>query len=460
MTADVSHAIAEFVATTPAASIPQEVRAQALHTVADTYATTLAGRGQPVTAVVWEGVEGWAAPARSQVVHQPDARVDPPTAALVNGVAAHALDFDSISFAVSGFIGSALAASLTALADDARDGYAGADVLTAYCLGWEAAAAIARGINPLHYAKGWHPTSTMSGLAAALGCSRLLGLSVEQTSMALGIAVSEASGVKTMIGNMTNAFHVGKAARNGVIAARLAASGFVAHPAALEADQGFLNLFNGRGEYDVEAITGSVGRRWDLTDPGPVFKVYPCCGLVHTAIEAVIALRKEHGLHPDDITAIGVRVHEYVPRVMHVDVPLDGYAAKFSIPYCVAAALRDGTVTLGSFRAVDPELVAIGELVDVGVHPELTGGETFFGNEFTEVRIETRTGTHEQRRRRLDNAGTGGIAEDVLERKLADCLQFAGVPEESAAGEFQRLLRLDGDGRWALWCQAADRPAG
>lgn len=451
MSAAVSRAIAEFVATAPANAIPPHVRTQALRTVADTYATAFAGRGEPVTSVVWDGLRPWAAPARSRTVLGSEARADPPTAALVNGVAAHALDFDSISFAVSGFIGSALTAALTALADDADDGYAGADVLTAYCVGWEAAAAIARGINPLHYAKGWHPTSTLSGLAAALACARLLGLTADQTAMALGIAVSEASGVKTMIGNMTNAYHVGKAARNGVVAARLAARGFAAHPAALEADQGFLNLFNGRGEYDIQAITGSLGSHWDLAEPGPIFKIYPCCGLVHTAIETVIALREEHGLDPADVRSARVLVHEYVPRVMHVDVPHDGYAAKFSIPYCVAAALRDGDVTLGSFFAVDPELVEIGRRVEVAVHPELVGGDTFLRHEFTELEIETATGTHRRRSQRLDNTGTGGIDDGALVAKLRDCLQQAGGEPARADAEAARLLSLDGDGRWELW---------
>jgi 2-methylcitrate dehydratase PrpD len=375
---------------------------------------------------------------------------DPPTAALVNGVAGHCLDFDPISVAVSGFLGSALTASLTALAEDRDEGYPGADVLTAYILGWEAAAAIARGINPLHYAKGWHPTATLSGFAAAMACSRLLGLNPEQTAMALGVAVSEASGVKTMIGNMTNAFHVGKAARNGIVDAQLAASGFTAHPAALEADQGFLNLFQGPGSYDAGTICDTLGQQWDLTDPGPAFKIYPCCGLVHTGIEAAIALRREHRLSTADIRAVRVMVHEYVPRVMRVREPDHGYAGKFSIPYCIAAALRDGGVTLATFERVDPELVELSRRVEVVVHPDLMGGDTFFAREFTEVQIETDGQTLRRRRQRMDNAGTGCLTDDALMGKLNECLSLAAAPT-NATDTFERLAQLDSSRAWGLW---------
>jgi 2-methylcitrate dehydratase PrpD len=450
MTAEVTRAIAAFVAETPGDAIPAGARQQAARTVVDSYATAVAGSGQSVTEVVWESLRDWTGPGRCHVVRDPGASADPPTAALVNGVAAHCLDFDTISFAVSGFIGSALTAALTALADDSGDGYASSDVLTAYCLGWEGAAAVARGVNPLHYAKGWHPTATMSGLASALACSRLLGLDAERTAMALGVAVSEASGVKTMIGNMTNAFHVGKAARNGVVAARLAGGGFVSHPAALEATQGFLNLFNGEDGHDRDVIVDSLGSCWDLTDPGPVFKIYPCCGLIHTGIEAVADLRTQHALDVRDVRAVRVLVHAYVPDVMHVDVPMDGYGGKFSIPYCIAGALRDGGVTLSTFAGVDPELVAIGGRVQVSVHPDLTDGDTFFGEEFTEVHIETAADTLVLRRQRLANTGTGGISDDVLAAKVNDCFAYSGGhagPRDTAG----LLADLDTATRWSLW---------
>jgi len=324
-------------------------------------------------------------------------------------------------------------------------------VLTAFCLGWEVAAAVGRGVNTLHYAKGWHPTATLGLLAATAAACRLEGFDPAQTATALGIAVSEASGVKTMIGNMLNPWHTGKSARNAVVATRLTRAGFQGHPGALEADQGFLNLFNGPGQWDAGRITDGLGRRWDLDRPGPVFKIYPCCGLIHSGLDAVLALRAERRLRPEDVSSVEVRVHEFVPRVMHVDVPADGYAAKFSIPYCVGTALLAGAVGLDAFRDVDSRVVEYGRRVRTEVHPDLHGGETFLEREFTEVTLETAGGPLTRRVNRVQNRGSGdNFALGDLRSKFGDCLAHAGLGG-AAAGEWERLLAAGGDEAWDLW---------
>lgn len=444
-------AIAHFVADTPADAIPAIVRQRAMLTLIDTYGTTVAGLADDAPRVIRDSLLPWSAAGPSVVAGLPDRRTDPATAALLNAAAAHTLDYDSISFAVSGFIGSATACALAALADASDTAPLGYDVLTAYCLGWEGAAALSRGINPLHYSKGWHPTSTMGGFAATLAACRFLGLDAEATAMAIGIAVSEASGVKTMIGNMINAWHVGTSARNGVVAAQLASQGFGAHPAALEADQGFLNLFNGPGNYDIDAIVSSLGVKWDLLDPGPIFKVYPCCGLIHSALDAVLTLRSENGLDASEVRSAEVLVHEFVPRVMHIEVPQSGYAAKFSIPYCIATGLIDGSVDLGSFDVVRPEVVELGRRVRYGVHPDLHGGETFLAAEFTDVKLDTDRGVFEARVERMTNRGTvPNLVVEDLEAKLADCIRHSGMDLDPSM-VWSRLGSIDEDTAWTYW---------
>ncbi len=441
--------VAAFVAETPASAIPAKVRERAVFTIADTFATTAAGVGEPSSVTLRGALLDWAAPGPSTVVGS-SRRADPPTAALLNSASAHALDYDSISFAVSGFVGSATIAAIAALVEDGHVA-SGEDVVTAYCLGWEGAAAIARGVNPLHYAKGWHPTATLGRFAAALGACRLLGLDAEQTAMALGVAVAESSGVKTMIGNMLNAYHVGTGARVGVVAARLAAGGFVSNPSALEAEQGFFNLYNGRGNYDSEAVVTSLGQTWDLVNPGPIMKVYPCCGLIHSGLDAVISLVVENNLDVGDITDVEVLVHEYVPGVMHVDVPETGYGAKFSIGYCIAAGLRDRRCDLSSFASVDEGLVELGRIVRTSVHPDLHGGETFLGKEFTEVRIQTRQGLLVRRVERMANRGTGeNFSPEDLSAKFADCLAYGGVTADPGVA-WSRFADLDSAAPFAYW---------
>lgn len=447
--AGVTRALAEFVAQTPAAAIPAAVRETAIDTIIDSYATLLAGYREPTAATIRAGLLPGAGTGRAVVVGGDGRTVDPASAALCNAAAAHALDYDSYSFAVSGFVGSAALFALAALADEGE--FSGSDVLTAYCLGWEAAAALARALNPEHYAIGWHPTATHSGFAAAFAACRLLGLDVDQTVAAMSAVTSETSGVKIMIGNMINGYHVGKAARNGLNAALLARAGFVGHPDPIEHVQGLFALFAGpSGAFPERTIT-SLGQRWDLIDPGPIFKIYACCGLVHSALDGVIALCTEHDINPAEVTRVIVAVHEFVPKVMQVGHPDTGYAGKFCIPYCVAAALRDRRAGLAAFDAVDPALVGLGERVDVRVHPDLRGGDTFFDKEFTDVRIETARGSFDRRVHRLSCRGTGSLRRSELFDKFGECLAHGDAEGVEPAAAFDRLSGMDATEGWTLW---------
>lgn len=443
-----SRAVAEFIAAFPAAEVPATVRANALATIVDAYGTALAGVQEPGPSTLVDALAPTAGPGESRVLAMPDRRVDPASAALFNASAAHALDYDAISFAVSGFVGSPALFALAALADEGD--FTGEEVITAYCLGWEAAAALGRVLNPEHYALGWHPTATLGGFAATAACARLLGLDPEQTVAALSVVTSEASGVKIMIGNMLNSWHVGKAARNGVNAARLARAGFVGHHAPLEWEQGFLRLFAGPSGPATDRLD-ALGEIWDLGEPGPVFKVHACCGLIHSGLDAVVLAQQESGFTLEDVTQVRVLVHEYVPKVMHVTRPDSGYAAKFCVPYCVAAALRDGHARLSAFDRVDPELMAIGDMVRVEVHPQLVGGDNFFAKEFTEVEITTSGGVVTRRVDRMTNRGTGSLDQEALVGKFRECAQrYAHGPADPSAAVAE-ILGSDNTRRWTLW---------
>jgi 2-methylcitrate dehydratase PrpD len=426
-------ALVEFVVDTPESAIPARARANAIDTVVDAVATTWAGISEDGAAVIRDATLAVAPSGESRVAGRTE-RYDAASAALCNAAAAHALDYDAINFAVSGFVGSATVAALSAVAEE-RD-LAPRDVITSYCLGWEASAVLGRALNPEHYALGWHPTATLALMSATTALARLVGLDHDQTRAALSVAVSEASGVKIMIGNMLNAYHVGKAARNAITAVRFAAAGFVGNAQPLDAPQGFLALFAGPSGAQTEHALASVGTTWDLVDPGPVWKVHACCGLIHSAADVVRA---------------DVLVHAYVPKVMHVQHPTTGYAAKFCIPYCVAAAIRDGRAGLSDFDSVDPELVSIGERVSYGVHPDLQDGDTFFEKEFTDVRLHTTKGVFDQRVLRLQNRGTGSITDTTLREKFRECVSRTPAMARDADAEFDRIRAIDSADRWELW---------
>jgi 2-methylcitrate dehydratase PrpD len=451
----VSDSLAKFIAECPASAIPDAVRRQAVLAITENYALMTVGSTEGGPRALQASTAAWAAGGPCEVAGRPDLHVDPCTAAFLNGAAAHALDFDAISYGAVGFTGSAITAALAALAQVTP--ILGSDAVTAFCIGWEAGAALGRGINPLHYSKGWHPTATMALFAATAACCRVKGFNAKQTMDALSVAVADASGVKIMIGNMVNVFHVGKAARNAIVAATLAENGFVGHPDPFASTFGFLNVFQGEGTYDAELIGDSLGNPWDLAEPGAVFKVYPCCGLIHTGLDIIYELREEHNLAADDIKSVVVRLHEFVPGVMHVDVPTSGYAAKFSVPYTVALGLSRPRVGIEDFDEVDPAVVELGRLVSMEVHPDLHGGETFWEREFTEVEVVTSDGTFTKRKDRLKNLGIAATADTpAMKAKFDNCLiraASAGASGGDPDVQWARLAAMDSTAEWSLWNQ-------
>lgn len=435
--------LARFASQAACADLPQAVLAQAQLAIIDSVATVYAGLHETPVVLVREAALREGAPGPCTVIGV-GRSTSATAAALANGTAAHALDYDSISLSVSGFVASPVLFALLALAEAEPQPVSGRRLLQAFVAGWETEAAIARGLGVHHYAKGWHSTATLAHFGAAAGAARLLELDVDATRSALGFAASEASGLRTMIGNMTNPFHVGKAARNGVLAAQLARSGFRAEPSVIEHASGFAVAFNGRDQFDLAQMTAGLGTRWDLVDPGLVIKLYPCCGLVHSAIDAALDLRAAHALQAQDIERVEVAVHALVPPTMKFHQPATGYEAKFSTEFCIATALLEGAVRLEHFTAErigEPAMAALMPRISMVVHPELHGPETFLEREFSDVRVELRDGrSFTQRVARIANRGSRGrpATRELVRAKAADCI--AGSDRTEAAARALDML--------------------
>jgi len=438
--------LAEFAANLKYVDIPASVRARAVHAIIDAMGTVLAGLEEASVLQVRNLVAREMRAGQSTVLGT-SLRLAASGAAMANGAAAHALDYDNISLTVSGFVASPVLFALLAVAEE-EDSVSGARLLEAFVTGWEVESAIARGLGVHHYAKGWHSTSTLAHFGAAVGVGKLLGFDARQMQHAIGTAAAEASGMRTMLGNMLNPFHLGKAARNGVVAARLVQAGFTANPEVLETGWGFCEVFNGAGHYDLAAMTAAPGAPFDLVDPGLVIKVYPCCGLVHSALDGVLDLVAKHDIRPGQVQRVTVAVHELVPRTMRFDRPTTGYEAKFSTPFCVATALAERSVNLSHFsdaRAHDPALARLMEKVGMTVHPELRGNDTFLLKEFTDVTIKLLDGTcHTQRVPRIGNRGSRDrpVTLAELEAKFMDCA--CDYPDADAVQKaFGLLTRLE-----------------
>jgi 2-methylcitrate dehydratase PrpD len=270
-------------------------------------------------------------------------------AAVINGAASHALDFDDCNNTFGGHPSAPVLSALFAIADET--GASGRDFIAAYVAGFEAETKIALGVHFHHYTKGWHPTATLGVFGAAAACAHLLRLSEAQIAVALAIATSFSSGIKANFGTMMKPQHVGHSARNGLYAALLAREGYTANTAtAFEHKQGFFNVFNGEGTYDAAKIVPAWAAPFDIVEPGIAIKQYPCCGSTHPAIDAILMLARSHDIKPEQVERIDSWTH--ARRLEHTNrpdpkSPLD---AKFSVQYCLARALTARKILIEHFE--------------------------------------------------------------------------------------------------------------
>lgn len=269
-------------------------------------------------------------------------------AAFANGIAANVLDYDDCTDNLGGHPSAPILPALIALAEERSA--SGRDVLTAYVTGFELETALGRCVNFHHYEKGWHPTATLGVFGAAAACSRLLGLDAEQTTRALALCASLAAGVKSNLGSMGKPMHVGNCSRNGLFAAQLAAEGFTGNPDALEHPQGFLEVFNGRGNYSVERLFEKWGEPWEIEMPGIAVKQYPCCLSTQAAVDVMLELVTTHDLHADQVEAVEARVPALRLKHTNRPAPRSALDAKLSVHYVLARALTDRAVTLTHFE--------------------------------------------------------------------------------------------------------------
>jgi 2-methylcitrate dehydratase PrpD len=364
--------LAEFVRSIQLVECPEAARVQARRAALDSIGVMLAGASEPVAAIVRSvaRVEGGAPVC---TVLGSALRTSPTWAALCNGAAGHAHDFDDTNFALMGHPSVPLLA--TALACAEAEGADGSGVLLAYLIGFEVSAALGLALNPSHYTRGWHATATIGSIGCAAAAARLADLDPVGTAHALGIAASLASGLKENFGSMTKPYHAGHAALNAVTAVALARAGMTAAPTALEGSQGFAAAFGG-DKLGVGAFD-ELGREWQILRSGIAVKPYPSCALTHSAIDALIELRAAHGITPAQVEDVEVGVNHVVPEVLRHPAPTNALERKFSMPYCAAAALGRGAVGIDDFTdgpVRDAGVAALVPRVRMVVDPSLPDG--------------------------------------------------------------------------------------
>jgi 2-methylcitrate dehydratase PrpD len=341
-------------------ALPEPVRALARQCVLDYYGVALAGADDPLVAILLdELIEAGGNPQASLIGHSQ--RLPALSAALLNGAIGHALDYDDVNLAMPGHPSVAILPGLMALAE--RRQSSGRDVIAAFIAGYETACRIGSALRPGHYDLGFHATGTVGCFGAAAACARLLGLDAEATASALGVAGTQAAGLKSQFGTMCKPFHAGKASHNGLLAALLASRGFSSRPDIVECEQGFA-LTHGP-DFRPEAALADPPNGFHIL--ANLFKYHAACYLTHGPIETARAVRAQHGVTPERIARVTLKLDRSTDRVCNIPSPTDGLEAKFSLRQTVAMALAGvDTASLGAYSpatANDPDLVALREKV-------------------------------------------------------------------------------------------------
>lgn len=343
-------AIAAWIADVDLDELPRAARMLAIDGIRDCIAVAVAGSATEQARRVREVVTLLGGCAQASLLGT-GTKTSVTHAALVNGAAAHALDFDDTNHPLYGHPSCHLVPALLALAEWNRA--SGEDFLAAYLVGFELEVRLARAVNTAHYVSGWHATATLGTLGAAAAGARLLALPAPVTGHALGIAASLAGGLRENIGTDTKPLHAGLAAERGVKAALLARAGLTASSTALSGCFGFCSVLGGGEPPRLQELDAArFGEPWQITEPyGLGIKQFPSCAATHAAVEA--ALDAAGGpVRGDDIVRVRVGTNELAPRVLVYRRPTTGLEAKFSLEHCIAVALLDGRVDLDHFEDV------------------------------------------------------------------------------------------------------------
>lgn len=408
----------------------------------DAIGVALAGRMENATRILLDTPGVATAPGRS-LVFGTATRTSALEAALVNGTAAHALDYDDFSSIMGGHHTVPLLPPLIALAEE--HALSGAKVLLAYVVGVEVEIRMARALGFHHYDKGWHPTSTVGTFGAAAAVAHLLGLNLAQTTTALSMAASMAAGIKANFGTMVKPLHVGQAARNGLLAALLAQRGYDANPCALEHTQGFLNVFNGAGTFAIDKLFDHWASPLEIEGPSIALKQFPCCGSTHPAITMMLQLVREEQISAADVVKIDILPHGRRLRHTNTPFPQSSLEAKFSVQYVCARALVSGGARLRDFEGhafAEPEIRRLLQVTAARPHPDMPDdADQQWGAEVTVLLRDGRSLS-----RRIDQlVGRGGdspMTQDEMWDKFEDCGQRA-LPRHRLPPLFALLHRME-----------------
>ena len=442
--------VAQFVLDANYADIPKKVIALGKKSMLDGLGLSLAGSVAGSGRIVQEYLKSVGLQAGAATVIGTDTKISERFAAFANGVGIHADDYDDTQLAVGadrvyGLLTHPTAPALpSALAVAETRGLSGKELMLAYQLGVEVESKIAEAISPRHYQQGFHTTATCGALGSAVAAGKLYGLDLERLLWALGIAASQAGGLRENFGSMTKPFHAGRAAESGVVAAALASLGWTATDKILESPRGFFQAHG--GGYDLDSIAGKLGNPWTFDHPGVSIKPHPCGSLTHPGMTTMLQLVLDNDLKPEQVDRIDVGTNHNMPNALIHHRPTNELQAKFSMEFCIAILLLERRAGLAEFNDEtvrrDDVRAMIGK-VRFHVHPEAEAAG--YDKMTTIIDIHCKNGKTISGRA---DFGKGSPANPMSFAEVADkfrgCAEFARWPSGKIAKIIETVESIEG----------------
>jgi 2-methylcitrate dehydratase PrpD len=435
---DITSALARFAVETRFADLPAAAVAHARRSILDYVGCALLGATRPGPRLLHEVIAAQGGVPAATVIGR-STRLPAPQAALLNGASGHVDDYDDAG-GVGGHAAVTLTPAVFAVGEE-RDS-PGAEVLAAWVVGYEVGEWLSR---RLVLDRPFHGTGVFGTPAAAVAAGRLLGLDASGMAMAIGIAVSQSSGLERNFGTMTKAFHAGHAASGGVLAAQLAAAGFTASPDIVDGRQGFADCFGGE-KCNLAHGAAPLGEWYALASAPPAIKAWPSCFGTHPTLSALRQLQARTAIAADDVTAIQITIDvEPATGPVYYTDATNWLEGKFCREFTLAAALVDGEITTATYtdeRVHDPRIRRLMACTQTRRDPEVARRSARLRRRtpFAELAITLRDGSVLVERAEAIHTLDGAAVLDKYRENAAAVLPAAAA--ETAAAEIGRLETL------------------
>src|SRR5579862_1722208 len=419
--------LASYIVTSRIESVPEDVRHEARRAIVNYVGCALGGSLDTAVDRAIQAFGLYFGKPTASVLGRSE-RMDPLHASLMNGISSHVYDYDDTTPKNYIHPTSPVASALFAYAS--ANTVSGRDFMEAFILGFEAESRIGNSVYPAHYDVGWHITGTAGVFGAAAAIGKLIGLNQQQMIWAIGLAATQAAGLREMFGSMAKSLHPGRAAQNGYASALLAKAGFTSGVHGLEGPRGFVAVQ--AAKYDLSKITHRLGIDFDLR--ANTYKPFPCGIVNHPTIDAAIQIHHEHRVAPNSIRAVSLRVAPLVLDLCNQQNITRGLQGKFSVYHGAAIGLVRGKAGIQEYtdEAVnDPAIKRVRESATAVGDPSLTDDQA-------NIEVELSTG---EKLTRFVHASLGNVHRPMTNRQLDDKFRDQAVLT-LPADQVERVIEL------------------